>query len=135
MAYGETRTATFRCRVTDSAAAFADVQVVVTVTRTGMTAAASPTSLYDISFTSPITSPSTTVTPTGGTSAYTYAWTKVSGDSMTVNSPTSATTTFTATGVTSTKSAIYRCTVTDSLSLTATADVPITLDREYEGGG
>jgi hypothetical protein len=130
MAYAESRTATFRCRVTDSAAATADVQVVVTVTRGGMTAAASPTSLYTSSFSSPITSSSVTVTPTGGTAAYTYAWTKVSGDTLTVNSPTSASTTFTA-SVTSSKTAIYRCTVTDSLATTATADVTITLDREF----
>jgi hypothetical protein len=130
MAYAESRTATFQCRVTDSAAAYADVQVVVTVTRGGMTAAASPTSLYTSSFSSPITSSSTTVTPTGGTAAYTYAWTKVSGDTLTVNSPTSASTTFSA-SVTSSKTAIYRCTVTDSLATTATADVTITLDREF----
>jgi hypothetical protein len=127
---GETRAANFRCRTTDSGAATADVFVTVTITRASMTAAASPTYLYKSGTTTPQTTASVTVTPTGGTATYTYAWTKVSGDSLTVNSSTSATTTFTGSVASfSSLHSVYRCTVTDSLALTATADVSITIDR------
>lgn len=69
-----------------------------------------------------------TVTPSGGTGPYTYAWTKVSGATVTVDAPTSATTSFTTTLSPGGFSySVYRCTVTDSLSATATADVSVTL--------
>jgi hypothetical protein len=75
-----------------------------------------------------VTTNATTVTPTGGTGPYTYAWSLVSGDTFTVNSPTAATTTFT-TGLTTgqDKSAVYRCTVTDSLLAEATATVGVSV--------
>lgn len=58
----------------------------------------------------------------------------MSGDTLTVNSPTAATTTFTASGLLEgdSRDATYRCTVTDSTvgtPLTATADVLITIER------
>lgn len=76
------------------------------------------------------TSPASVVTASGGTPTYTYAWAKVSGSTLTVNSPTAASTTFTGTpGVNSTLNAIYRCTVTDSAGspATATADVSVSI--------
>ena len=67
-----------------------------------------------------VTTNSVTVTPSGGTGPYTYAWANVEGDTATVNSPTSATTTFThtLTLVSPTKSGQYECTVTDAAAAT-----------------
>ena len=67
-----------------------------------------------------------TATATGGSTPYTYAWTRVSGSSYTINSPTSAATTFTTTLAPSGyKTGVYRCTVTDSLGAIAMADATI----------
>ena len=67
-----------------------------------------------------------TVTPAGGTGPYTYAWTYVSGDTVTVLSPTSAATRFSsATGA----EAVYKCTVTDSLAATAVVNVGISISN------
>ena len=77
-----------------------------------------------------ITSGSVTVTATGGTPGYTYAWTWLSGGSgITINSATSATTTFDGTNAFNGthKTGTARCTITDSLSATATVDVPVNL--------
>lgn len=75
-----------------------------------------------------ITSSTATATPTGGTAPYTYAWTKVSGDTMTVTNSTSASTAFrTSVGPGDVKTATYRCTVTDKNGLTAQDSVSITL--------
>ena len=101
-----------------------------------LSASASPT---DVSGFDTVTAPDnstattdpTTVTPSGGVSPYTYAWTYVSGSTATVNSSTSATTTFSRTvfidfsGQQIDRTGVYRCTVTDSASQTATADVTV----------
>jgi len=139
LASGSTYTATFRCTVTDNAAATATVDVPVTITRGGFGASASPTSLYASTSTSSATTGSTTVTPSGGVSPYTYAWTLLSGDTLTVTSPTAASTTFSKTGLAEGDYffATYRCTVTDSTAgtpLTATADVYVTIERPSTGG-
>jgi hypothetical protein len=135
---GTTYDATFRCTVTDAAAATKTVDVVVSITREAMLATASPTTLYKSGGTGTITSNSTTVTPSGGTSPYSYAWTKVTGDTLTVTSPTAASTTFSTSGLGEGNfvAATYRCTVTDSTTptaLTATADVSVTLENPAEG--
>jgi len=77
---------------------------------------------------SPATSDSVTATPTGGTGPYTYAWTRTSytsGTAPTITSAATAATTFVQTGMTpgSDQSAVFRCTVTDSLAATAYVDV------------
>lgn len=74
-----------------------------------------------------VTTNSVTVTPSGGTGPYTYAWALVTGDTFTVNSATSATTTFTIsiTAAGQDKSATYRCTVTDSLAATCSVTVGV----------
>lgn len=71
-----------------------------------------------------------TVTPSGGTAPYTYAWTRFSGEG-TVNNPTKATTLFFATlSAEDEATGTFRCTVTDSLGATATAQVLATF-RSY----
>jgi len=79
---------------------------------------------------------SVTVTASGGTGPYTYAWTHVSGDSAVgVSSPFAATTGFSANvGKNQTKAATKRCTVTDSLGATASVDVHVSLTYIYEPG-
>lgn len=90
----------------------------------------SPSSLYNSrSGSGSLTSSTATGTASGGTGPYTYAWTYVSGNSYTINSPSSASTTFT-TSLTAgqLKSGVYRCTVTDSLSATASATITVEME-------
>ena len=63
-----------------------------------------------------VTTQSATGTPTGGRSPFTYAWTRVSGDTgFTIVSPTSATTTFRRfVNDEVTYTAVFRCTATDA---------------------
>lgn len=134
LAAGASATAVMRCTVTDNVAATFTVDVNVTLTRSAsgsLSASVSPTSISKTGLTSTLTTASVTVTAAGGTGPYTYAWTKVSGDSISAVSASSATTTFTATGLASPESrtAVYRCTVTDAASLTATVDITVTIDR------
>lgn len=76
-----------------------------------------------------VTSSACTATASGGTGPYTYAWTYVSGSSaISADSPTGASTTFTANvSKNGSKSAVWKVTVTDSLSATASANVSIDL--------
>lgn len=75
----------------------------------------------------------TTATPVGGLSPYTYAWTRLSGEGS-PNSPTMATTNFGATIFPVTEFGFFRVTVTDSVGQTATATVSATF-RNLGGGG
>ena len=72
-----------------------------------------------------------TATASGGTSPYTYAWTKVSGDAITIASPSSATTKFSVAGMApfEARLAIFRVTATDAVLATATSDVQVSMDR------
>jgi hypothetical protein len=75
-----------------------------------------------------VTSETVTATVSGGLAPYTYAWSRVIGDEVTITAPTSATTAFTETQhpdliLTGT----YRCTVTDATTKTAQADCTVTL--------
>ena len=76
-----------------------------------------------------ITTNTVTATPTGGTGPYTYAWTYVSGDAVTVLSPTAAATAFRSN---ITAGGVYRCTITDSLAATATATVGVSITSTSE---
>ncbi|MEI6226853.1 MAG: hypothetical protein WCS72_19100 [Deltaproteobacteria bacterium] len=98
------------------------------------TASASPTGVYG-SGVGPITANTgnVTVSPSGGSSPFTYAWTYVSGDvDISVASATSATTHFhrdiSAFDVPQVWSAVWRCTVTDASSRTATVDVTVEVE-------
>ncbi len=93
-----------------------------------LSASISPPNLYKFG-SGVITSDPATCVVQGGAAPYTYAWTYVSGQSYTINSPSSASTTFTTSisaGVL--KSGVYRCTVTDARS--ASVQVDITVDFE-----
>lgn len=73
---------------------------------------------------------STTVTASGGTGPYTYAWTWLSGGTgITIDASTLATTTFSGSNNLdgTTKTGTARCTVTDSLLATTTSDVTVQL--------
>ncbi|MGQ3081094.1 MULTISPECIES: hypothetical protein [Alphaproteobacteria] len=77
-----------------------------------------------------ITSSTATATPVGGTGPFTYAWTHLSGDTLTVTNPNNASTAFRASiGPGDSWSATYRCTATDSLGTTALGSVDITLSN------
>jgi hypothetical protein len=78
----------------------------------------------------------TTATPTGGTSPYTYAWQYVSGDTATVTSASSAATTFSRSvfmspgDPTVELSGVYRCQVTDNNS-TVVFTNNVTVDTQH----
>jgi hypothetical protein len=77
-----------------------------------------------------VTTDPATVTPNGGLAPYTYSWVRLSGTYGTATIPTAATTTFYATPPSgSIQTSVFRCTVTDSLGSTATADVTVTFEE------
>lgn len=77
----------------------------------------------------PFNSAGIVITAGGGTGGYTYAWARQSGDAtIGIGSATSSTPTWSASGTApSSKSAVWRCTVTDSAAHTATVDVTVTI--------
>jgi len=96
-----------------------------------LTISISPASLYDTRVgNGNLTSSTATGTGAGGSgTGYTYAWTYVSGDSYTINSPSAAATTFTTSLIVGiVKTGTYRCTVTDSLSNTANATIVVSME-------
>ena len=91
-------------------------------------ASASPISAGGFRHSGVVQTNTVTVTPAGGTGPYTYAWTYVSGDAVTVLSPSSAATKFSsATGA----EAVYKCTVTGSLAATAVVNVGISISNGF----
>jgi hypothetical protein len=98
----------------------------------GAASAGALTASADVSAYASATAPGTlttnavTITASGGTSPYAYAWTNLAGDTFTVTNPTSAVTqfqfTFADTGF---AIATYRCTVTDDVAATFTVDVSV----------
>lgn len=88
----------------------------------------SPTASILSTSTGALTTNQVTVTPSGGTAPYTYAWAKVSGDTVTINAATAATTDFTGTPATNeTLAGEYRCTVTDNVAATASITVGVSI--------
>lgn len=72
-----------------------------------------------------------TVTATGGVGAFTYSWARVSGDVLTITASSSAATAFSGNpGLGGELGGTYRCTVTDAIGSTATADVDVVI---YDG--
>lgn len=68
-----------------------------------------------------VTSATVTVTATGGTGPYTYAWTKIEGDTITATAASNATTAFSGTvALGETITASFQCLITDSVAATFT---------------
>lgn len=109
---------------------------IVATFSTPVTLAASPASVSGLAFaadfgSSPVTTAATTLTPTGGTAPYTYAYaitTEPSYGLVTIDSPSAATTTFTHNGVGAGEvlTATATATVTDALAQTATTTIALT---------
>lgn len=80
------------------------------------------------------TSSTITGNVTGGVGPFTFAWTRVSGDTYTINSPTNATTTFSTSGPSgSIKFGVYRFTVTDTGNGDAEEFADIDVTFEFAG--
>jgi len=78
------------------------------------------------------TSSAATAVPVNGTAPYTYSWTKVSGATLTVTSPTAISTTFAAALANGEiKSAVYKVTATDNDGAVAEATVNVSLVSAY----
>lgn len=79
-----------------------------------------------------VTNPATVATASGGSGSYTYSWARISGSSaITADSPSSSSTTFRGTVPAGLTTAVFRVTVTDTVTgQTATADVTVTLEYE-----
>lgn len=83
-----------------------------------------------------LTTGSVTAAPTGGTSPYTYAWQKLSGAAISIDSPNSATTAFSASGLTiseGTRTAYFNCVVTDDVAATTTTATVVVSIRRTSG--
>lgn len=78
-----------------------------------------------------ITSDLATASPSGGLGPYSYSWAYVSGDTVTITSPSSAATTFSREMVWPKQiaTATVRCTCTDSSGQSATADLTVFLSN------
>jgi len=87
----------------------------------------SPTSLNKFGVSCPITTAAATGNATGGTPPYSFAWSHVSGDVYTINSPTSDVTTFTRTADGG-GSGTYKCVVTDDVSDTAEDSLVVSME-------
>lgn len=77
----------------------------------------------------PVTTNPVTGTASGGAGGYTYAWSYISGDLFTIDSPTSATTTFTyAPEFVQAYVGTYRLTVTDAAGATTFQNMTVTFN-------
>lgn len=69
-----------------------------------------------------------TVTATGGVGTLTYAWTKLSGDTISATAATAATTAFTGTvGINEELGATFQCEIEDAIGTTTTVTVDVQL--------
>jgi hypothetical protein len=131
VAAGETLSALFRCTIDGTYTV--DVPVECTNAVGELAVTASPTSVSKSEDAATITTATVTASAVGGAGGYTYAWTKVSGGTITATSSATAATTFEAATMAAgeARSAIFRCTATDTASpaATATVDVTVTITR------
>ena len=93
--------------------------------------AISPSSVSGSGRNTTVGTSSVRATPTGGQTPYTYAWNQQSGDAITVSNATSAITSFQARmmSVDEVRTAVFRCTCTDSLNNSDFEDVTVTITR------
>lgn len=96
-----------------------------------LTATASPSSVFGEAATATVTTSATTASASGSVGAVSYAWVKVSGDAITINSASSAATTFSgaAMGLGEVRSAVFKCVVTDSIGSADTNNVTAQVER------
>lgn len=138
LAVGETRTGNARCTVTDNVSATYTVDVAVTITRTTFSVSASSVTKAQSGFsssgtvstaTAPAKSPNTT--PSGGTPAYTYAWTRLSttsGPNPTISNSAVQNPTWSASVSDGTDSvSTWQVVATDSTTATASTTIVVTL--------
>jgi hypothetical protein len=121
----------WRCTVTDAALATTTLDVTITVNFYNALSAPLDKSSVTGSGTGngPYTTDTVTATPAGGAGGYTNAWEKVSGDTVTINSGSSAATSFTGSATAPASLAgVYRLRVTDSLGNVAySSNVSVTI--------
>ena len=121
LALPETRTGTIRCTITDSATTTKTVDIAVSITRSdGFTVVATPDLITAPWFGLPVTTGTTTATPTGGVAPFSYSWAFVAGgDGVSIDSPDSDTTAATGNGY---AVGSLQCTVTDAASFVAVSN-------------
>ena len=109
--------------------------VTVTASASSMAATTNRSSVYgSVTGSGLAETNSVTVTAFGGTAPYAFAWTYVSGDVFTINSPSADTTTFTTTLTElQSKSGFYMCTVTDDALATFGVEVSVTASSVLPG--
>lgn len=81
-----------------------------------MTATASPSSVSSATSAFSQTTGPATASASGGSGSYTYAWVKLGGDTINIDSPGTASTTFSASGLAfeDSRVATFACNVTDT---------------------
>lgn len=134
LANGETRSAIFDCTVTDANGLQATTAVNVQISRiAALTLALSPAALNKTGTAADLASASATASASGGQGPFTYAWAKIAGGAIASATPAAPTTSFTATAlaVGESRSATFRCTVTDNFGTQATADIEVTITRNF----
>lgn len=133
VAVGATVSAVFRCTVNGSYTV--DLAVDCTNSTSSLVVTATPASVTKIADFASITTAAVVASVAGGAGSTTYAWSKLSGGSITADSASAASTTFTAGSLTAgeTRTAVFRVTATDSASATDTFDVSVTITRASLG--
>lgn len=132
----QTKAATWICTVTDSLSqvgASAACTVSITFNATALSASLNFSSISAQGYAGGsylLASSPVTCTPSGGTGPFTYAWIRNSGDTIGADSSTAQATTFSYfSAPVDTRTASYKCRVTDSLSNVAdSGNVTVTLD-------